>query len=137
MVAHAPELEGATRDLAALQAYCSAHQLAPAGEGGQEQVGAGTMLATIFDKVVEATLIEPTFITQYPIEVSPLARRNDQDPFCADRFELFIGGRELANGFSELNNPFEQRKRFLDQQSLRDAGDHEANADGYRLSPCA
>ena len=75
---------------------------------------------------MEYRLDQPTFITAYPTEVSPLARRNDDDSFVADRFEFFIGGRELANGFSELNDPEDQAQRFLDQVAEKAAGDEEA-----------
>jgi lysyl-tRNA synthetase class 2 len=71
-------------------------------------------------------LFEPTFITAYPAEVSPLARRNDENPFITDRFEFFVGGRELANGFSELNDPEDQAERFRQQVEDKDAGDEEA-----------
>lgn len=80
----------------------------------------------IFEKTVEPHLFEPTFITEYPIEVSPLARRNDSNSFLADRFELFIGGREVANGFSELNDPDDQAARFQAQVENKHAGDEEA-----------
>jgi lysyl-tRNA synthetase class 2 len=70
--------------------------------------------------------MQPTFITQYPTEVSPLARRNDDNPFITDRFELFIGGREIANGFSELNDAQDQAERFKAQVAEKDAGDDEA-----------
>lgn len=80
----------------------------------------------IFDKTVESRLRQPTFITAYPTEVSPLARRNDENPFISDRFELFIGGRELANGFSELNDPEDQAARFREQVAMKEAGDSEA-----------
>jgi len=72
-------------------------------------------------------LIQPTFITGYPVEVSPLSRRNDKDPGITDRFELFIAGFEIANGFSELNDPDDQKTRFLKQVSEREAGDKEAH----------
>jgi len=77
----------------------------------------------IFEKTVEHRLLEPTFITAYPAETSPLARRNDDDPFITDRFELFIAGRELANGFSELNDPDDQAARFKEQAAAKEAGD--------------
>jgi lysyl-tRNA synthetase class 2 len=75
---------------------------------------------------VEPKLIHPTFITGYPTETSPLSRKNDEDPLVTDRFELFIGGREIANGFTELNDPDDQRERFQRQVDLREAGDREA-----------
>jgi lysyl-tRNA synthetase class 2 len=80
----------------------------------------------IFEKIVESNLIEPTFITEYPIEVSPLARVNNENPLIADRFEFFIMGKEIANGFSELNDPDDQRKRFENQAMLKEGGDDEA-----------
>jgi lysyl-tRNA synthetase class 2 len=80
----------------------------------------------IFEKTVEHRLIQPTFITAYPTEVSPLARRNDYDPFVTDRFEFFVAGRELANGFSELNDSEDQAERFRAQVAEKDAGDDEA-----------
>jgi lysyl-tRNA synthetase class 2 len=76
--------------------------------------------------MVEPKLVQPTFIIGYPIEISPLSRRNDANPEIADRFELFIGGKEIANAFTELNDPDDQRDRFLDQVSLRESGDDEA-----------
>src|SRR5258706_16365333 len=87
----------------------------------------GNLLVAIFEEVAEAKLIQPTFMTGYPIEVSPLARKNDRNPALVDRFELYIGGRELANAFSELNDPADQRQRFLEQMAARAAGDEEAN----------
>jgi lysyl-tRNA synthetase class 2 len=87
----------------------------------------GNALVEIFETVAEAKLIQPTFITGYPIEVSPLARKNDKNPGLVDRFELYIGGRELANAFSELNDPADQRQRFLEQMAARKAGDETAN----------
>ena len=80
----------------------------------------------IFEKTAEHLLIQPTFITSYPTEVSPLSRANDDDPFVTDRFEYFVGGREIANGFSELNDPEDQAARFRAQVESRDAGDDEA-----------
>ncbi len=88
--------------------------------------GLGKIQTEIFEKTVEDKLFEPTFITAYPAEVSPLARRNDDNPFITDRFEFFVGGRELANGFSELNDPEDQAERFRKQVEDKDAGDEEA-----------
>ena len=89
--------------------------------------GAGKLQIEIFEKTAEAhARSQPTFVYAYPAEVSPLSRRNDQDPFITDRFELFIGGRELANGFSELNDPEDQAQRFRDQAARKAAGDEEA-----------
>jgi lysyl-tRNA synthetase class 2 len=88
----------------------------------------GKVLIELFEKTGENNLIQPTFITEYPVEVSPLARSNDADPTIVDRFELFIGGRELANGFSELNDPAEQRARFEMQLRAKAGGDVEAHA---------
>lgn len=88
--------------------------------------GLGKVQIEIFEKTVEARLEQPTFITEYPTEVSPLARRNDDNPFVTDRFEFFVGGRELANGFSELNDSEDQAERFLAQVQEKDAGDAEA-----------
>ena len=87
----------------------------------------GNLLVEIFEEVAEAKLIQPTFMTGYPLEVSPLARKNDKNHALVDRFELYIGGRELANAFSELNDPADQRQRFLEQMDARAAGDEEAN----------
>jgi len=81
----------------------------------------------IFEETVESKLIQPTFITDYPTEISPLSRRKDSDPSLTDRFELFIASRELANGFSELNDPIDQRQRFEAQVAQREAGDDEAH----------
>ncbi|WP_163534971.1 lysine--tRNA ligase [Helicobacter suis] len=86
----------------------------------------GKLLAEAFDLCVESKLINPTFITEYPIEISPLARRNDTNPMIADRFELFIAGKEIANGFSELNDPLDQYQRFEEQVKAKESGDEEA-----------
>jgi lysyl-tRNA synthetase class 2 len=86
----------------------------------------GRVLNRTFEYIVEPKLIQPTFIVDYPIEISPLSRRKDENPQIAERFELFIGGKEIANAFSELNDPDDQRERFLKQASLRDSGDEEA-----------
>ncbi|MFQ3245629.1 MAG: lysyl-tRNA synthetase class 2 [Arenicella sp.] len=92
----------------------------------KDSYGLGKVQIEIFEKTVEEQLAEPTFITAYPVEVSPLSRRNDDDDFVADRFELFIAGREIANGFSELNDPEDQASRFQHQVAEKDAGDDEA-----------
>jgi lysyl-tRNA synthetase class 2 len=86
----------------------------------------GKKLVEHFEALVEPTLVQPTFVTQYPIEVSPLSRKNDADPRFCDRFELFIGGREYANAFSELNDPDDQRARFEAQATNKQSGDEEA-----------
>jgi lysyl-tRNA synthetase class 2 len=88
--------------------------------------GLGKVQIEIFEKTVEYRLDQPTFITAYPTEVSPLARRNDDNPFVTDRFEFFVGGRELANGFSELNDAEDQAERFAAQVKQKDSGDEEA-----------
>ncbi|MDP9084178.1 MAG: lysine--tRNA ligase, partial [Pseudomonadota bacterium] len=88
--------------------------------------GAGKLQIEIFEKTAEHTLVQPTFAYAYPAEVSPLSRRNDQDPFIADRWEFFVGGRELANGFSELNDAEDQAQRFKEQVDRKEAGDEEA-----------
>jgi lysyl-tRNA synthetase class 2 len=88
--------------------------------------GLGRLQTEIFEETAESHLIQPTFITEYPAEVSPLARRNDDNPFITDRFEFFIGGREIGNGFSELNDAEDQADRFNDQVQQKDAGDDEA-----------
>ena len=88
--------------------------------------GVGRMLLEIFEETVESNLIDPTFVTEYPVEVSPLSRRNEENPEFADRFELFIGGKEFANGFCELNDPDDQASRFEDQVAAKDSGDKEA-----------
>jgi lysyl-tRNA synthetase class 2 len=88
--------------------------------------GPGRLLTELFEATAEQNLVQPTFITQYPTEVSPLSRRNDDNPDVTDRFELFICGREIANGFSELNDPEDQAERFRNQMANKDAGDLEA-----------
>ena len=92
----------------------------------KEVFGVGKLKTIIFEETAEHQLRQPTFITEYPAETSPLARRNDDNPEITDRFELFIGGRELANGFSELNDPADQAERFRGQVAEKDAGDDEA-----------
>tara|TARA_B100000579_G_scaffold83228_1_gene64911 strand:+ start:975 stop:2465 length:1491 start_codon:yes stop_codon:yes gene_type:complete len=92
----------------------------------KESWGPGKILLEIFEKTVENKLIQPTFVTEYPVEVSPLSRRNNENPAIADRFELFIGGKEIANGFCELNDPDDQAERFKDQARAKADGDDEA-----------
>jgi lysyl-tRNA synthetase class 2 len=92
----------------------------------KDSYGLGKVQIEIFEKTVEHRLKDPTFITSYPTEVSPLARCNDADPFVTDRFEFFVGGREIANGFSELNDPEDQAERFRRQVADKEAGDDEA-----------
>ena len=96
------------------------------GIAHQPADGAGKLQIELFEKTAEHTLVQPTFVYAYPTEVSPLSRRNDRDPFITDRFEFFVGGRELANGFSELNDPEEQAVRFREQVERKAAGDAEA-----------
>ena len=111
----------------------------------QDSWGLGKVQIEIFEETVEHRLDQPTFITEYPTEVSPLARRSDTNPFVTDRFEFFVGGRELANGFSELNDSEDQAERFKAQVAEKDAGDDEAmhydadyiNALEYGLPPTA
>lgn len=102
------------------------HRVANLGGDIKPSYGIGKLQYELFEKTVEAKLKEPTFITAFPTEVSPLARRNDRDPSVTDRFELFIGGREIANGFSELNDADDQAERFRTQVLQKDAGDEEA-----------
>jgi len=109
------------RDREALARHCEALRI-PVRAG----YGWGKLLLEIFEKTVEHGLVQPTFITHYPVEVSPLARESDSEPGITDRFELFIGGRELANGFSELNDPEDQAARFRAQADAKAGGDDEA-----------
>lgn len=105
----------------------------------------GQLQGELFDKYVEEKLINPTFITNYPVEISPLARRDDENSNITERFELFIGGKEIANAFSELNDPLDQLARFEEQMDAKDAGDDEAhemdkdfvNALSYGMAPTA
>jgi lysyl-tRNA synthetase class 2 len=109
------------RDVEYLRGWC-----AKIGAKFDKGDGAGKLQTHIFDHTAEHTLLDPTFIHAYPAEVSPLARANDADPFLTDRFEFFLSGREMANGFSELNDPEDQAARFQAQAARKDAGDHEA-----------
>jgi lysyl-tRNA synthetase class 2 len=109
------------RELEYLRSVCEHLDIAV-----EPSFGAGKLLIEVFEKTVEDKLLDPTFITAFPAEVSPLARRSDADPWLVDRFELFAAGRELANGFSELNDPEDQTERFRAQARQKDAGDQEA-----------
>ena len=109
------------RDLDRMRAHCERLNI-PVKPG----YGWGKLLLEIFEKTVEDNLVQPTFITDHPVEVSPLARASDHDPELTDRFELFIGGKELANGFSELNDPEDQAARFQAQVDAKEGGDDEA-----------
>ena len=111
-----------------------------------EKMNIGQLQGELFDEYVEAKLINPTFITEYPVEISPLARRNDEKPHLTDRFELFIAGKEIANAFSELNDPLDQLQRFEGQMEAKESGgDDEAhemdedfvNALSYGMAPTA
>jgi lysyl-tRNA synthetase class 2 len=122
LLEHNPQLERARlRDVSYLRAACER-----LGIGFAEHDGAGKLQIGLFEKTVEHKLLDPTFVYAYPLEVSPLSRGNDADPFLTDRFEFFLAGRELANGFSELNDPEDQAERFRAQVLLKDSGDDEA-----------
>jgi lysyl-tRNA synthetase class 2 len=117
-----PDLErGRLRDVPYLRSVCDR-----LGIPYKDHDGAGKLQIELFEKTVEHTLLDPTFVYAYPLEVSPLSRTNDADPFLTDRFEFFLAGRELANGFSELNDPEEQAQRFRAQVLRKDSGDDEA-----------
>ncbi|TWI12739.1 lysine--tRNA ligase [Aerolutibacter ruishenii] len=119
---HNPEIaRGDLRDVEKMRAHCARLKIPV-----KASYGWGKLLLEVFEKTVEETLVQPTFITDHPVEVSPLARANDQDPELTDRFELFIGGKELANGFSELNDPEDQAARFQAQVEAKAGGDDEA-----------
>ena len=109
------------RDVDYLRGVCERLGIKPSASDG-----AGKLQVEIFEQTAEASLLQPTFVYAYPAEVSPLARRNDADPFVTDRFEFFVGGRELANGFSELNDPDDQAARFREQVARKSSGDEEA-----------
>jgi lysyl-tRNA synthetase class 2 len=133
-------VEGDLRDRAFL-----AKKLDSLGVQHEKHQGWGALQLMLFEALAEKHLIEPTFVTDFPAEVSPLSRRRDSDPDVADRFELFIDAKEIANGFSELNDPEDQAARFLEQAKAKDAGDQEAmhyDADyvralEYGMPPCA
>ncbi|HEY4128195.1 MAG TPA: lysine--tRNA ligase [Gammaproteobacteria bacterium] len=109
------------RDVAYLQEVCTKHKVPT-----KKSWGAGKLQFTLFEHTIEPSLKQPTFIIDYPMEVSPLSRKKDSDPFLVDRFEFYVGGRELANGFSELNDPEDQAERFKAQVAEKDSGDLEA-----------
>jgi len=122
IIEHNPDIDPLSlRDLTYLRKRCE--QL---GIGIEPQDGAGKLQIALFEKTVESALLDPTFVYAYPAEVSPLSRRNDADAFIADRFEFFLAGREIANGFSELNDPEDQAARFRAQAARKDRGDEEA-----------
>jgi lysyl-tRNA synthetase class 2 len=122
LLEHNSELErGRLRDVAYLRAACERLGVPYAAHDG-----AGKLQIELFEKTVEHRLMDPTFVYAYPAEVSPLSRANDADAFLTDRFELFLAGRELANGFSELNDPEDQAARFRAQVQRQDSGDDEA-----------
>jgi lysyl-tRNA synthetase class 2 len=133
-------IEGDLRDRSFLSSKLNA-----LGVAHEKHQGWGALQLMLFEAVAEKHLIEPTFVTDFPAEVSPLSRRRDGDPEVADRFELFIDAKEIANGFSELNDPEDQAARFLEQAKRKDAGDQEAmhyDADyiralEYGMPPCA
>lgn len=108
-------------DLEKMRAVAARHDIAV-----HPNFGVGKLQFELFEKTVEKNLVEPTFLTDYPAEVSPLARKNDKNPFIADRFEFFVAGKEIANGFSELNDPDDQAERFKEQLKNKEAGDDEA-----------
>ena len=122
IIDHSPGISPLSlRDLTYLRKRCE--QL---GVRVEREDGAGKLQMALFEKTAESALLDPTFVYAYPAEVSPLSRPNDADPFIADRFEFFLAGREIANGFSELNDPEEQAARFRAQAARKDQGDEEA-----------
>ena len=122
IIEHNPGIDPLSlRDVTYLRKRCE--QLGIHFEPGD---GAGRLQMELFEKTAESALLDPTFVCAYPAEVSPLSRPNDADPFIADRFEFFLAGREIANGFSELNDPEEQAARFRVQAARKEKGDEEA-----------
>jgi lysyl-tRNA synthetase class 2 len=122
LMASNPDLDPKSlRDLGYLRRVCDARKI-----GYKAGDGPGKLQIELFEKTGEHTLVQPTFAYAYPAEVSPLSRRNDRDPFITDRWEFFVGGRELANGFSELNDSEDQAQRFKDQVERKEGGDEEA-----------
>ena len=127
-------------DIDSIYSYCKEQNITL-----KPNLNLGQLQGELFDEFVEAKLIDPTFITDYPVEISPLARRSDENPEVTERFELFMAGKEIANAFSELNDPLDQLERFEGQMSAKDAGDDEAhqmdedfvNALSYGMAPTA
>ncbi|WP_456450704.1 lysine--tRNA ligase [Hydrogenimonas sp.] len=126
-------------DVEAMRDYLEKHEVEVEGE-----LSKGQLWGELFDAFVEEKLIDPTFVTQFPIDISPLARRNDENPEIADRFELFIAGKEIANGFSELNDPLDQYERFKAQAAQKESDDEAMHMDedyvealGYGMPPTA
>jgi len=126
-------------DAKAMRDYLEKHEIEVEGE-----LSRGQLWGELFDAFVEEKLIDPTFVTQFPIDISPLARRNDENPEIADRFELFIAGKEIANGFSELNDPLDQYERFKAQAAQKESDDEAMHMDedyvealGYGMPPTA
>ena len=131
--------EDILEDPGAMRKYLKEHEVEV-----EENLSKGQLWGELFDAFVEAKLIDPTFVTHFPIEISPLARRNDDNPEIADRFELFIAGKEIANGFSELNDPLDQYERFKAQVALKESDDEAMHMDedyvralGYGMPPTA
>jgi len=128
------------RDKEALLDFLKSHEIEV-----DENLSVAKLQEEIFDEFIESKLINPTFLTHYPIDISPLARRNDEDPQIADRFEFFVAGQEISNGFNELNDPLDQYERFQNQMKNKASGDDEAHemdedyihALGYGLPPTA
>ena len=94
----------------------------------EERWGAGKIIEELFEATAEPSIVGPMFVTGHPVEISPLARADRDDPFLTERFELFVDSREIANGYTELNDPVEQRIRFEDEVAAREAGDDEAGS---------
>jgi lysyl-tRNA synthetase, class II len=121
----APSLsEKDVRDAGALLAEFTKHATLSEVEAARK-LNAGELLGLLFGHLVEPRLVQPTFVTHFPVAISPLSRRSDSDPEMTDRFELFVAGREIANGFSELNDPADQRERFLEQVAAKERGQAE------------
>jgi lysyl-tRNA synthetase class 2 len=115
-------------DKAGLMAFAKDNEISLDRRPGDD-ISMGKLITKVFDHLVEPNLIQPTYITGYPVEVSPLSRRSARNPEITERFELFIAGREIANGFSELNDPVDQKARFVSQVESRELEDHEARVD--------